>query len=261
VSDVLQNLLALQALDLRLGEERKRFAQFPQKISDIDARVGALRAELEKSKAAQITAIKGRKKYELDVEQWKERVRKYKDQTSQVKTNEAYRALQREIESAEAEMARSEDRLLEEMVSSEEYDRRVKTSEKTAKEAEPVAARDRQNIETEKTASEKEIRELESERNRIVALIPENLVDHYQRIARKHHGVALAEVRDEKCSACGMRVRPHVLQEMRRAAGDEMFHCETCTRMLFYVEPTASAATAGGPLPNSAQSNSAADEM
>jgi len=261
VSDVLQNLLALQAVDLRLGEERKRFAQFPQKISDIDARVAAARAELEKSKAAQVATIKGRKKYELDVEQWKDRVRKYKDQTSQVKTNEAYKALQREIELAEAEMARSEDRLLEEMVSSEEYERRVKTSEKTAKEAEAVAARERQNIEAEKTASQKEIQELETERNRIVALIPESLVDHYQRIARKHHGVALAEVRDEKCSACGMRVRPHVLQEMRRVSGDEMLHCETCTRILFYVGPTASATTAPGLLPKSAPSDSAADEM
>jgi uncharacterized protein len=260
VSNVLQNLLALQAVDLRLNEERRRFVLFPQKISDLDARVGAARGELEKSKAAQVAAIKGRKKYELDVEQWKDRARKYKDQSSQVKTNEAYKALQHEIDLAEAEIAKSEDRLLEEMLSSEDYDRRVKASEKTLKEAEAVAARDRGSIEAEQAASHKEITELENERKRIVALIPENLGDHYERIARKHHGVALAEVRDEKCSACGMRVRPHVLQEMRRAASDEMFHCETCTRILYYVEPTASAAAAAGPLSNSAQPNSAGDE-
>jgi uncharacterized protein len=260
VNDTLRNLLALQAVDLRLGEERKRFALFPRKLLDIDALVGAVRAELEKSKAAQVAAVKGRKRYELDVEQWKDRVRKYKDQTSQVKTNEAYKALQHEIESAEGEMAKSEDRLLEEMVSSEEYDQRVKACEKTAKEAEAIAARDRQGIEAEKKASEKEISELESERNRIVKLIPESLLDHYQRIARKHHGVALAEVRDEKCSACGMRVRPHVLQEMRRAANDEMFHCETCTRILFYDEPSASSAAASS-LPNSVQPNTAADDL
>jgi predicted nucleic acid-binding Zn-ribbon protein len=72
----------------------------------------------------------------------------------------------------------------------------------------------------------------------VVAAVPENLLDHYDRIARKHNGVALAEVREEKCGACGMRVRPHVFQEMNRRASEEMFHCETCTRILFYIDPS-----------------------
>jgi predicted nucleic acid-binding Zn-ribbon protein len=70
------------------------------------------------------------------------------------------------------------------------------------------------------------------------------MMDHYDRIMKKHDNVALAEVRDEKCSACGMRIRPHVFQEMRRSTSHEMFHCETCTRILYYLEPAASAAAA-----------------
>ena len=85
---------------------------------------------------------------------------------------------------------------------------------------------------------------MNSERARAVAAIPENLLDHYDRIVRKHNGVALAEVRGERCSACGMIVRPHVFQEMRRSDSDAMFHCETCTRILYYIEPSVSAASA-----------------
>jgi predicted nucleic acid-binding Zn-ribbon protein len=85
---------------------------------------------------------------------------------------------------------------------------------------------------------------LSSEREHAVGEIPEAMMDHYDRIMKKHDNVALAEVRDEKCSACGMRVRPHVFQAMRRSATDEMFHCETCTRILYYTEPTAAAAVA-----------------
>jgi predicted nucleic acid-binding Zn-ribbon protein len=76
------------------------------------------------------------------------------------------------------------------------------------------------------------------------------MMDHYDRIVKKHHGVALAEVRDEKCTACGMRVRPHVFQEMRRANSEEMFHCETCTRILYYYEPASSAASASAATPS-----------
>jgi predicted nucleic acid-binding Zn-ribbon protein len=249
---VLQDLLELQSVDLRLNDVRTRLAAFPKKVAEVDARVAAAKTDLDQSKASQLATIKDRKKYELDVEQWKERVRKYKDQTSQIKTNEAYKALQHEVEMAEAEIAKAEDRLLEQMVAAEEYDRRVKASDKLLKEVEIVAAGQRSKIDAEKAQAEQEIAQLEAERSRVVALISENLLDHYDRISKKHHHVVLAEVRDEKCSACGMRVRPHVFQEMRRTNTEEMFHCETCTRILYYVEPTAAASAAAASRPNSA---------
>jgi uncharacterized protein len=237
VQKVLQSLLELQGVDLRLNEVRAKLAAFPKKLAEVDARVSAAKTGVEQAKAAQLNTIKERKKYDLDVEQWKERARKYRDQSVQVKTNEAYKALQHEIQGAEEEIAKAEDRLLEQMVAGEEYDRLVKSAEKSLKETEESARGQRSRIEADKAAAEKEVAALEAERATAVADIPENLLDHYDRIVRKHGGIALAEVRGEKCSACGMIVRPHVFQEMRRAGSDELFHCETCTRILYYIEP------------------------
>jgi len=253
VLKILQDLLELQAVDMRLQDVRARLASFPKKIAESDARVAASKGELERSKAAQLATVKDRKKYELDVEGWKEKVRKYKDQTSQIKTNEAYKALQHEVQMAEEEIAKAEDRLLEQMVAGEEYDRRIKISEKSLKEVEEVARGERSKIETEKAEAEKALAELEAARARVTTGIDENMLDHYDRIVKKHHGVALAEVRDEKCTACGMRIRPHVFQEMRRLGSEEMFHCETCTRIIYYIEPsfrTSASASQAGALPN-----------
>jgi hypothetical protein len=244
VLTMLQNLLELQALDVRLSEVRAQLTAYPKKLADADARIAAAKAKLDQSKAAQLAVIKDRKKYELDVEQWKDRVRKYKDQTSQVKTNEAYKALQHEIDMAEGDITKAEDRLLEQMVAGEEYDRQIKASEQLVKEVEAAMGRERAEIQTEKAAADKEFAELNAARAVAVAKIPENLLDHYERIIKKHNGIALAEVRDEKCAACGMRIRPHVFQEMRRANSEEMFHCETCTRILYYIEPEPSEAQA-----------------
>jgi predicted nucleic acid-binding Zn-ribbon protein len=246
VLTVLQKLLELQSVDVRLNEVRAQLAKFPKKLADADARAASAKAELEQSKAAQLASFKDRKKYELDVEAWKDRVRKYRDQTSQVKTNEAYKALQHEVQMAEDEIAKAEDRLLEQMVAGEEYDRRIKKAEAALKDVEAEVRVQRATIEENKTAAEKSLAEFTAERAAVVAEIPENLLDHYERIARKHNGVALAEVRDEKCGACGMRVRPHVFQEMRRLGSDEMFHCETCTRILYYIEPTFRASASAG---------------
>lgn len=231
-------------MDVRLRNVQAKLAAIPKKMTEIDARVAAARAEVEKSNVAKLTALKDRKKYELDVEQWKEKVKKYRDQGSQVKTNEAYKALQHEVQMAEEEIAKAEDRLLEQMVAAEEYDRKIKASEKTLKEVEEAARSERAKIDAERAAGEKEAAEVTAERNRVLGDIPEDMLDHYTRIAKKHNGVSLAEVRDEKCSACGMRVRPHVFQEMRRAGSDQVFHCETCTRILYYVEPAPAAASA-----------------
>jgi predicted nucleic acid-binding Zn-ribbon protein len=246
VLTVLQKLLELQSVDVRLNEVRAQLAKFPKKLADADARAASAKAELEQSKAVQLASFKDRKKYELDVEAWKDRVRKYRDQTSQVKTNEAYKALQHEVQMAEDEIAKAEDRLLEQMVAGEEYDRRIKKAEAALKDVEAEVRVQRATIEENKAAAEKSLAEFTAERAAVVAEIPENLLDHYERIARKHNGVALAEVRDEKCGACGMRVRPHVFQEMRRLGSDEMFHCETCTRILYYIEPSFRASASAG---------------
>jgi uncharacterized protein len=261
VLKILQDLLELQQVDAKLRDAQARLATIPKKSAEIDTRVAAAKAELEKSQAAKLAAVKDRKKYELDVEQWKEKVRKYRDQGSQVKTNEAYKALQHEVQMAEEEIAKAEDRLLEQMVAAEEYDRRIKTSEKALKEVEEATRGERAKIEAEKAAGDKESAAVTAERNRVLADIPEDMLDHYTRIAKKHNGVSLAEVRDEKCSACGMRVRPHVFQEMRRDGSDQIFHCETCTRILYYVEPPPPAsAAAQAPQPQASAAASQARE-
>jgi predicted nucleic acid-binding Zn-ribbon protein len=232
VQTTLQSLIELQAIDVRLNSVRARLAALPQKFAAADARTNAARAELDQAKALQVATIRDRKKYELDVEQWKERVRKYRDQTSQVKTNEAYKALQHEVEGGEAEIAKAEDRLLDQMVNAEEFDRRIKISDKRLKEVDADVAAERALLDMEKAEAEKDLALLDENRARIVADVPESLYEHYTRIAKKHGGVAVSELRDQKCSVCGMRVRPALLQEMQRG-GEKLYQCETCTRILY----------------------------
>lgn len=231
-----KQLVALQNVDLRLNDVRARLATFPKHLSEVDARLALARDALAKAKEGVTAALKERKKYELDVDQWKEKLRKYKDQIYEVKTNEAYKALQHEIQTVEAEIAKAEDRLLEKMVAGEEFERQVKAADRALKEAQAAAQADRARIETEQKAAENEQAALMAERDQAIAGLPDDLLDHYQRIARRHNGVALAPVRNETCTMCRVRVRPHVFQELRRPDCQEIFHCETCTRILYYEE-------------------------
>jgi predicted nucleic acid-binding Zn-ribbon protein len=257
VQPVLKHLLDLQVLDLRLAEIHAHLSALPKQLAAADARVASARAELDKSKTAQTNTLKERKKYELDVEQWKEKVRRYKDQLYEVKTNEAYKTLQHEIQMTEAEIAKAEDRLLEQMVASEEYDRRVKAAEKNLAEVEAAVRAERAKIEAEQSAAQQELTRLTAERDKVVPQIREDVFDHYMRIAKKHGGVALAEVRNETCTQCGAKIRPHAFQELQRAGAEELYHCEICTRILYVadVAPPQPASAAAGQAPFTQSNN------
>jgi predicted nucleic acid-binding Zn-ribbon protein len=246
----LKSLIELQAVDFRLIGIRERLARFPKSLAEVEGRVTAARQKVTAAKEALLTGQKERKTYEMDVEQWKERAKKYRNQSGEVKTNEAYKALLHEIQNAEDEVAKAEDRLLERMVSGEEYDRQVKAAEAAVKEIEAAANKERQAIQAEFNATQKELAAAEAVRAAAIAAVPEDLVDHYERIAKRHGGIALAEIRGEGCGQCGVHIRPHVIQQLQRDSNEGFFHCETCTRILYYADhsaapgPPAASATA-----------------
>jgi predicted nucleic acid-binding Zn-ribbon protein len=235
----LKSLIELQAVDFRLIGIRERLSRFPKRLAEVEASVTAARQQVTAAKEALLTGQKERKTYEMDVEQWKERAKKYRSQSGEVKTNEAYKALLHEIQNAENEVAKAEDRLLERMVSGEEYDRQVKAAEAAVKEIEAAANKERQTIQAEYNAAQKELAAAEALRAAAIAAVPEDLVDHYERIAKRHGGVALAEIRGEGCGQCGVHIRPHVIQQLQRDSNEGFFHCETCTRILYYADRVA----------------------
>jgi predicted nucleic acid-binding Zn-ribbon protein len=233
----IQRLMHLQVLDVRLAELRNRLQAMPAQIAAVDARVSGTRQQIATAKEALTTSLKDRKKYEMDVDSWKEKARKYRDQSFEVKTNEAYKALQHEIQHAETQVAQAEDRLLERMVAGEEYERQVKTAERSVTVLESEARTEHQKIEAEQASLQQELQAKEAERREIASEIPEDLLGTYEKVANRRHGIGLAEVREEACSLCGVRIRPHVFQELRRNDVPEIFQCESCNRILYYVEP------------------------
>jgi hypothetical protein len=233
----IQRLVHLQALDVRLAELRNRLQTIPAQIAAIDARVSDARQQIAAAKEALTASLKDRKKFEMDVDSWKERARKYRDQSFEVKTNEAYKALQHEIQHAETQVAQAEDRLLERMVAGEEYERQVKAAEGSVGVVESEAQSERQKIQAERDSLQQELQAKETERRERAAEIPEDLLSAYERVAARRNGIGLAEVRIEACSLCGMRIPPHIFQELRRSDFHEIYQCESCARILYYVEP------------------------
>src|ERR1700716_438169 len=230
------HLIELQRVDHQIAVLRGDLEGFPRRIREAEAKLGSARAEVASAKEAHAQIIAERKKFEFDGQQWKDRARKYRDQSGAVKTNEAFKALQHEIANAEAEVAKADDRQLEVMMAAEEVERRVKIAESRLKEAEQSVAAERKEIQAQGAEKKKQLEAATAEREKIIAPVPEDLRELYARIAKRHNGTAMAEARDGQCRGCGMRVLPHILQELLQDANDELFRCESCGFFLYWFE-------------------------
>jgi predicted nucleic acid-binding Zn-ribbon protein len=230
-------LLDLQAVDHRIAVLRAEIDSFPKRILEADAKLSGARAAVAAAKEASAKGVAERKKFEFDVQQWKDRARKYRDQSGAVKTNEAYKALQHEIANAEAEVTKAEDRQLEVMMAGEEAERRLRKAEADLRGAEQTINAEKKQIQTLNTEKKKELDAALAERARIIVPVPQDMRDLYERIAKRHHGTALAEARDEQCRGCGMRVLPHILQQLRQESNEEVYRCESCGLILYTLEP------------------------
>src|SRR5208282_2868633 len=231
------HLIELQRVDHLIAAVRAEIEAFPKRVRDADAKLNGARAAVAAAKEGLVNSQKERKKFELDVQQWKDRAKKYRDQSGAVKTNEAYKALQHEITNAEAEVAKAEDAQLNVMMVGEEAERRVRHAEANLKEDETAVTKERKEIESQQVEKKKQLETLLAERERALAPIPEDLRELYARIAKRHHGTGLAEARDGQCRGCGMRVLPHTLQELRRDPNEEIYRCESCGLILYTLEP------------------------
>jgi len=236
------HLLELQRLDQTIATLKTHLDSLPKRMRDADAQLSGARTAVASARESLTQALGQRKKLELEAEQWKERAKKYRSQSSSVKTNEAYKALQQEIANAEAEASKIEDRVLEQMMAIEEIERRVKHLEADLKEAEQAVAGEKKQIEALYHDEKKKSAVATAERDEIARKVSEEALHLYTRIAKKHPGSAMAEARGDQCRACGLRVLPHMLQLLTSDTDEELFRCESCGRILYSLEPILHAA-------------------
>ncbi len=229
----LERLIELQQVDLRLHELLRQIKLLPQKRREAQNELEQARQKLEQVRNAHTDSLKDRKRLELDVQQFKEKIEKHRTQLFEVKSNEAYRALQHEIEEEQKKMAAAEDRVLEAMIAAEEQEQGIKAAEAELKQVEQRVQAAVREIDAEEAARKKEAEDLSTQRDKLRAGIAEETLDTYDRIARAHGGIALAEARDEICQVCLIHIRPQTFAEVRR--NEQIHYCESCHRILYYV--------------------------
>ncbi len=230
----LRNLIALQDTELKIAGLQKEISEVPDRVQTLEAEFKQLVVGHEERVARSHELAKRRRTLEGDVDVLRTKLSKLRDQLMSVKTNREYTAMLHEIQAAEAQIRAEEDKVLDIMEEMESTEGRLKSAEKelklqTAQVQEKIA-----QCQASVPGLQSELERLQSLKASAEAVIESDLLSRYRRIAEARRGVALAEAKDELCSACHVRIRPQVYADLFR--NEHLYSCDSCSRILFLRE-------------------------
>jgi len=230
----LEKLVRLHRVEADLKRTETELAEVPRLRKEIEDRLAGDRARLDAAKAALEASLKVRKVNEAAVQDLEGKRSKYKGQLMEVKTNKEYTAVLHEIEGVERDIKAREDVVLEEMERAETLALAVKREEADFKAVETEAKREGKELDGRVERLEEEAGRLRKERDAVAASVPEDALDLYARVA-KQRGTGVAEAREGMCQACHVRMRLQIWVEVKK--NEQVFQCESCSRVLFYEPP------------------------
>ena len=238
----LDRLIRLQALDSRAAEARRLQSSIPETQRALDQKLDGARAAVAAANEQQAANQTSRRALEKDLAAVNTRLTRYKDQLMEVKTNREYHAMQHEIETAQGEVKRVEDQMLELMVEADDLSATLKSAEASLKTAEQDVTRERADLDRQHGASDAVLEETMAERRTLAAQVSPSVLEQYEIVAKGRRGIAVAEARAERCTECHVRLRPMIYSEVRH--NKTLVQCDSCQRFLYYVPPPAEGASA-----------------
>ena len=227
----IENLLRLQDADKEIRRLQDEIAEFPKRVAVIEQKLAGTKAQLEKAQAAIKADEAARRKYDTSINDLRGKISKYRDQSLDVKTNEQYKALLHEIQFAEKEIAANEDKILELMVNADTRDKEVKAAQAELKAETAAIEKEKEQARQRTAEDEKLLAEWRAKRDQMRAGVDEDLLRHYERVS-KFRGSGISEVRDHKCMACQVMLRPQTYNEVR--SGQQTVVCDSCQRILYF---------------------------
>jgi uncharacterized protein len=227
----IENLLKLQEADREIRRLQDEIAELPKRVAAIEQKLAGTKAQLEKAQAAIKADDASRRKYETTITDLRGKISKYRDQSLDVKTNEQYKALLHEIQFSEKEIAANEDKILELMVNADAREKEVKAAQAELKAETAEIETEKEQARQRTDEDQKQLVEWQAKRDQMRSKIDADLLRQYDRVS-KFRGTGISEVRDHKCMACQVMLRPQTYNDVR--SGQQTVVCDSCQRILYF---------------------------
>lgn len=231
MAKAIEQLLVLQNCDQEIRRWRKEQDDIPLRKQLIEARLDAHRRGLEETDHTILKTQELIKRLEGEIEAGRQQILKYRDQQLQIKSNEGYKALEKEVATTQARIRKQEDEVLDAMEAGEAAEAE-RTTRCDALAKEQARVEEEVKVLASRAAGlDGDVERKEEERKALAAAIDPVWLSRYERIMAKQRDAAIALVQGETCGGCHLKLTRAQIVDARKA--DTLTLCNQCGRMLY----------------------------
>jgi len=231
VNPILEQLLRLQRLDTDIRALGHDLQQIPKRSKLIDDTVRSVREPLDKVLQEKADLETGRQDMDAALKSLEDKERQLKLKMPEIRSNEEYSALLREMDATKRERDKTEDRSLKAMERLEAIEAEIPPLKESYEQGEAAVAADRAALKAEQDKLSAELLAKKKERQDLQTKMNAGWFRKYTHIAAQRNGLAVAAVKGGTCQGCFIGVRPKLVQDLHY--GEEVISCEGCQRILY----------------------------
>ena len=228
----LERLVELQRLDSEIAEVEAAAAAIPGVIRRIEEQLMKAKAALDAVTAETGRMTKLRRQQERELEEVTDQLKKRQSRLFEIKTNQEYSAVLKEIEGVKHKVSVLEEAILVLLDQIEVALKARAEEEQRVRSSEAEALRDTQRKEAELRQLRGRLSELQGARKGRSKNVELSLLQQYLRLLKSRAGLAVAPARDGSCEGCHVALTPQLYNEVRR--NEEILTCERCGRILYW---------------------------
>jgi predicted nucleic acid-binding Zn-ribbon protein len=226
-----EKLWELQQVVTLLEEREAQLSSKPESFAAVDREWQEASEAMEQLQQSIDVIAKERRRVDGELSDQQELLKKYQGQLMQVKNQQQYAAAWKEIDAARKHVKELEDSTLKSMGETEGLQKQLDERRESSTALKTRWDEEHAAWQSSLGGLRSEVEALKKKMGTIETRLGERLKREFHRIARQRGGVAVARVEGDSCSACRTRVRPQVMQQLKRG---ELVHCEGCHRILYW---------------------------
>ena len=230
------------ALLYQLQEHDRELLSFHQRLQVIPRHIELLEATVTKykenitAKSEELAEVeKLQRSKNTDLEMNAVQREKYKKEQREVTSNEAYTALENQIEFLDEKDSETEEEILELMEKGDQLKAKLDELEDDVVREDEKTTEKTSEFRSEQKDLETQINEKLKQRNTFLPKIDEKLSKQYHRWMERHKTDFVALGKNGTCGSCRLTIQPQNLKEAQKY--EKLVYCSSCKRVLYIEIP------------------------